>query len=476
VGEKLFPYQLVGSEWLCTRKVALLADEMGLGKSAQAIHAADEIGAGRILVLCPAVARVNWLREFEKFSYYKRSFVVVTDGKLTWKDSDSLICSYDLAVRSSDRLKNDSFDLLILDESHFLKSTDAKRTKAVFGKEGLVRRAGRVWALSGTPMPNHPGELWPILYTFGRTPLPYEKFVEKFCTYIPSAHGMQITGTRQAGVEELKQLIAPVTLRRRKEEVMKELPPIHFTDITVEAGPVDIDIQSSFVQYARNAQTRQELEDKLASERKLMEGIVDRTGFGRDGMKMLEAMAQSVSTLRRYTGLQKVEKTAELIAGELASGAMDKVVIFAIHRDVIEELRVRLSKFKPVTLYGGTDPERRQRNVDKFMKNPKCRVFIGNILAAGTAITLTSAHNVVFIEQDWVPGNNAQAAMRCHRIGQLKPVLVRFVGLADSIDERVAQVLKRKTREIAQIFDDERLQSSQRDATAETHQMTEGDI
>jgi SNF2 family DNA or RNA helicase len=106
-------------------------------------------------------------------------------------------------------------------------------------------------------------------------------------------------------------------------------------------------------------------------------------------------------------------------------------------------------------LFGGTDPERREKNIKKFIHNPLCRVFIGNIRAAGIAITLTAASEVAFVESSWVPADNAQAAMRVHRIGQTRPVRCRFFGLVNSSDEKVQQVLKRKTRDITKLFDED---------------------
>ncbi len=320
--------------------------------------------------------------------------------------------------------------------------------------------------MSGTPAPNNPSELWPLLYTYGVTKLKYEAFVTQFCTYYDGPHGRQITGAKQSAIPELRELLKPIILRRRKEEVMTELPPIRFSDVVVEPGEIDLGAESSFVQYVSPVDRRQELEEKLKTESQIMtlalNNIPDRNlaeGKGVEELKMLAAMSNSVATLRRYTGLQKVQGAVELIAEELKSKAYEKVVIFAIHRDVIEGLRVKLRRFNPVTLYGGLDPAKRQRNIDRFMNDPKVQIFIGNIQAAGTAITLTSAHNVVFVEQDWVPGNNAQAAMRCHRIGQTKPVFVRFLGLANSIDEKIAQVLKKKTRDLTAIFDDRNVES-----------------
>lgn len=469
---KLFPYQELGGFWLSERSHAILGDEMGLGKSAQAIYAVDLLKLKRVIILCPAVARINWIREFQKFSVIPRNFITIESKTIPPIQShQSIICSYDLAHDLNEYLNTSSntltisnptptlkahpFDALILDEFHYLKSIKTKRTAAVYGKNGLIRKTKRCYALSGTPAPNHPGELWPTLYTFGVTPHSYDAFVERYCSYyyLPKKRAICITGAKNEMLPELSRTINKIMLRRRKDEVMKDLPPIYFSDIVVPPGKVDLHVESSFIQYVYPHDKTKELEAKLEAERKLLSDLVTKTGFTMDGMKTLEAISKSISTLRRYTGLQKVQAVADLVTEELTAKAYEKIVIFAIHRDVIENLRIKLSKFKPVTLYGGTPPQTRQKNIDKFQKTDRCRVFIGNIQAAGTAITLTAAHNILFIEQDWVPGNNAQAAMRCHRIGQTKPVYVRCAGLANSIDEKITQVIRIKARQLLVLFD-----------------------
>lgn len=454
----LFPFQETGVEWLYQKKVALLADEMGLGKTPQAIRAADRAGALRLLIVCPAAARINWAREFRRFDPARPELHISRDGKNPPPPGVSGITSYDLAVRFQEKKAwGGDFDIIVLDEAHFLKSLDAKRTQAILGREGLVRRAGKVWALTGTPMPNHPGELWIWLRVFGRTTLNYRAFTLKFCEFAPGGGPYdpmpQIVGAKKLAIPELRRLLAPIMLRRKKEDVLKELPPISFGDVIVERGKVNLLEHASFLPWLIPENRTRELAEKLAMEEQRLDTETGAVGLGAPGLQMLEAMAGSVATLRRYVGLQKVPAVIDMIKFEFENDLYKKIVIFAIHRDVIEWLRRELRKFRPVTLYGKTDPERRQKNIDRFQTDPKCKIFIGNIMAAGTAITLTAAHNVLFIEQDWVPANNAQAAMRCHRIGQEKPVTVRFVGLADSIDERITYTLKRKTRDIVAIFD-----------------------
>lgn len=451
---ELYPYQIEGANWLAAKKIALLADEMGLGKTAQVIVAADKIIAKRILVLCPSIARVNWLREFSKFSESGREFQVVTKQRERIDQNRSVICSYDLSI-FNEPLHFGIFDLLVLDEVHFLKSPTTKRTKQVFGTKGFIRYAAKTWALSGTPAPNHYGELWPLLYTFGAVPESYDRFLKKFCHTLQTTYGIQITGNRKDKVPELRAILDKIMLRRTVDKVFQQLPKITFNDLVVEPGIVDIDIESDFVQWIYPSDRSKELRELLERQQQIVMSVTGETGLGRDGMKILEGLAKSVSTLRMYTGLQKVAPVAQMVEEELEAGVYNKIVIFAVHRGTIEGLRKRLFKYKPVTLYGGTPAEKRQHHIDKFQNDHRCKVFIGNIQACGTAITLTASNQVLFIEQDWVPGNNAQAAKRCHRIGQDRPVFVRCVSIADSYDERISQILKRKSREIIELFDKE---------------------
>lgn len=341
-------------------------------------------------------------------------------------------------------------DLLILDESHYLKSIDAKRSHAVLAKGGLIHRATRTWALSGTPAPNHAGELYPILKCFGAWPGSYAAFEGHFCRTAHTPFGTKILGNRNT--PELRALLANLVLRRKKVDVMTELPAISFHDLVVEPAPVDEELY--FADYYLMKQ-EDDLHRKLREQQQGIDTLLDLTGSGRDGLKVMEGMAKSVSTILRYTGISKAPPLIEIIKDELAHNHYEKIVIFAIHRDVIEQFRVGLSKFKPVTLYGGTPAEKRQANIDRFIKEKKCRVFIGNIDAAGTGIDGMQhvCSEALFAEYKWTPGPNSQAAMRLHRIGQTKPVRIRIALAADTYDERVGVVVRRKTKDLTEIFD-----------------------
>lgn len=456
--EELYPYQHVGANWLATKDQALLADSMGLGKSAQAVRASDLVGAFNILVVCPASVRVNWSREFDRFSPMDRPCTVIATGKDKPAAGVNVI-SFDLLASNEKMrtvLKNMQWDALVIDEAHYLKERAAKRTRALYGHNkfpGIMHSAKRTWRLSGTPAPNNASELYTHMRSAGVVKQSYWDFVFEFCNGFDSSFGFKITGTKNA--DKLKALLGQFMMRRKKEDVLKELPEIVFQNVTVERGEVELDPWfyenwrpigvPAFLAQMKDIDTN--LKNALMTLKHSSHYVAE------DAITLLESFSKSTSTLRRYIGMAKVARACDVLEEDLASGAIDKIVVFCVHQQVIEQVRLRLLKFHPVTLFGGTPAEKRQRHIDRFQRDPSCKVFVGQIQAAGTGITLTAAHEVAFIESSWVPADNAQAAMRCHRIGQTKPVRVRFFNCAGSVDEEVTRVLYVKTREIAKFMD-----------------------
>lgn len=368
-------------------------------------------------------------------------------------DADVVVCSYDLTLKHAETLKKSTWDLLILDEVHFCKSVEAQRSHAVLGSKGLIHRASRTWALSGTPAPNHLDEIFPLLRCFGVWRNSYDALVDRFCVTRDTPYGRVVCGNKN--IPEFRQLIASIILRRKKVDVMPELPKIIFGDVTVEPGPVDLEVDFCDWMITKR---EEELRATLAQQRATIQGIVDQLGTAAPGLAAIEPMFKDgtpFTTLRRYVALQKVKGIVDLVTDELNSG-LDKIVIFAIHRSVIENLRVGLAKFGAVTLYGGTAPEKKQRNIDKFAKDPRCRVFIGNLVAAGTGVDglQNQCASVLLAEKYGVPGIMAQAIMRVHRNGQTRPVNVRSVRLAgDELFDRIERVLFRKTKDLVATFD-----------------------
>lgn len=434
---KLFPYQELGTRWLKEKRMRLLADDMGTGKSAQTIRAADGLGAKRVLIICPSIARITWEREFRKWSLVpNRKIKIARKRKDTLEENDEVfICTFDYATHNKEQLFKGRFELLVVDEAHYLKSVDTKRTQAIFARGGIAHSVARAFYLTGTPMPNYPTDLWPLLYTYGMTTLNHEAFTLKFCKTYEFNGKNVVCGSKN--LQELRELLLPIMLRRKTSDVLKDLPKIRMNELFIEA-------EMDGLTPELEAQFRV-LQDLL--------GLRSHNGDAVSKLEQLEMMAKSISSLRRYCVMKKVKPVCDLVTEELENNTYEKIILFCIHRDAVIDTEHRLKEFGAVSIHGDTSPNQRQKNIDLFQNDPRCRVMVANIGAAGTNITLTAASEVLFIEQGYVPGDNAQAIARAHRIGQKNSVNVRVATLADTIDERVQSILTHKTRGILELMD-----------------------
>lgn len=412
----LEPYQVEGARFMAERAASYNADDPGLGKSAQAITASLSRGATTARVICPASLRVNWMREFAKFG---------------GSGIDLDIMSYEGAVRRLKENDRRPSDVLIVDEAHYLQSRDAQRTKAVLGAWRPL--AGSVMFLSGTPARANPSQLYPVLAAAfpeaiktrtGRV-LDFWGFANRYCKVENNGFGQKISGGRN--LEELRQRISPYFIRRKKAEVLSSLPEIRIGTVTVEPTTISRD--------QRKAES--ELENQIKSI------------LATSGVEGLHSLGPHFAQLRRIIGMAKVRPTFDLLMEELVY--TDKIVVFAWHVDVLNAMADLLKKdhigFSRVD--GSTID--RQHEVDKFQSDEGCRVFLGNIMAAGTGLTLTAAQSLLMMESSWTPADNSQAIMRIHRIGQKRACLARFVALAGSIDERIAETCEEKTRTLTQL-------------------------
>ena len=439
----LFDYQRVGARWLSapSNAHAILADEMGVGKTATAIAAADELQAQSILVICPGIARTNWVRELERWQTMPRVVGAVYSSKVLPLGS-AIIAGYS-SLQSEPILRwllGRHWDVLILDEAHFGKNSAAWRTRALYGNKcdarfGLASRAKRTWLLSGTLMPNHAGELWThchALFPDVAQGLDYEDWLREYCVF---ARGTErVVGNRNG--EKLVKLLRPHVLRRTAAQVQPHLPPCRFNQVIVRPDklpPKSVEIE----------------ETEIIVRAALAKSSKDRTDESRQAIAALDEI--HLATLRKWTGIAKAPAVAEYLRMDLAAG-MKKCVVFAVHRDVIQTLADALPG--SAVIHGDISQKKRDQAIDAFQGrnagwNP--RVMICNIDIASTALTLTAADNVVFAESSWVPKDLQQAIKRVHRQGQTKPVLARLFSLQGSVDEQIGARLVQKAR-ITAIF------------------------
>ena len=451
---QLMPHQEDGVVFLGERDVALLHWDQGTGKTYAAVRACDraqllneEEGMPPlpILVICPAVARRNWRREFLKAQTRDRQIIVMEKGRTPIASSGVVIVSYDLAHRPevwAELMKRD-YDALILDEVQYIKNPKALRTQAVFGRRrhypsGLISKAYQCWALSGTPAPNHIGELFPWLKATHpeRVPAGYNQFIRMYCRVEETPWGPKVVGNNKDQVRRLMNNIGDDVSRIHKADVLPDLPPIRFSPVEVSGDQTAAQVRDLEDQY------RADLEQ-------LLENIQGRA----------PEPAAHLTTLRRITEMAKIGDLLSTLSAELTDHAIEKVVVFANFIDSIDAIAAGLTEYGTAVVHGAIMPKNRQLAIDRFQNDPECRVFVGQTIAAGTAITLHAdgaCQDVVMVSADWVPGNNAQAIARVHRIGQPGSVTARFLHLANSIDEVVIDTLMKKTANLCSAFQEER--------------------
>lgn len=431
----LLPFQIVGADHLASRHRAGLWDRPGLGKSAQVIGALDRIGAKRILIVCPAAVRQVYVGELIKFQTIPRRVLKgkdIQDLNLFLRHRcDVLILSYEMATLWAKRLEGDLIDAIVFSESHYLKNKEAIRTRVLLGhdcdgKGGLARWGVNVWFESGTPSPNDAADLWSVMRFCGATPLTQRIFRDR---YFKKRVGTYSTShiPREEMLPELKQAIKSFSITRTLADAGVTLPPIWLTTITVDGD------------------TR-EIRDLLGAYPDL-EGAI-KEAIEKGGLSFLDAA--HLGTLRRLVGTAKAPAYTELLAEELADGC-PKVAVFGIHHRALDYVSEGLSRrsIGHVRFDGNTSERDRNSAVERFASDDRCQVFLGNIRAAGTGLTLTAAARIDLLEQDWSPAANAQALLRVHRISQTRSVHARFITLANSIDVYVSETVARKTAAIA---------------------------
>jgi SNF2 family DNA or RNA helicase len=331
--------------------------------------------------------------------------------------------------------KVQTVDVLVLDESHYAKNPTAARTMAVFGKGGLGWFARRIWALSGTPAPNNVAELYPMLKAFGATKLDYESFKNRYCVVDQLG---KVRGSRADAMPELRGMMKPYLLRRKKIDVLPELGAI-------DIQPWYVTPSAQFITDAGFAEAARKEEAEL---RRAIQKLPPE--------ELLAFLAghQEFSTVRRYNALLKVPAVFEQVMFEIEGGLLDKVVIYGHHQEPLDVLEREFNKAKvgAVVIHGGTPKTARDGLIQEWKHPNGPRVMLASIIAAGVVLDFTEAHQGIMLEMDWVPGNNKQAMERMHRHGQKYPVSIR-TAIGSPVDEIISDVVARKTKELTAVFD-----------------------
>lgn len=433
---ELFPHQVKGAEFLATRTAALLADEQRVGKTAAAIRACDYVMARKILVVTTASARGQWGREFKEWGFPRNVQVVFSENDRIRDDADVVVVSWNMVAALNGILSRSLWDVLILDESHAAKNPDAKRTQAVFGPvggpepRGLHHCAKMVWCLSGTPYPNSPADIWPMINALEPQRLAgvhdYDDFIRQYCVVRLKRYGGVMRPVVKGGknMPELRERVKDFALRRTQQDVGIGKPIFSVFALTV---------------------------DKLSPE--LRESEDAQAVFDAMETGETKSLELHLGHIRRLTGVMKAHAAVAAAAELLEDRQIDKLVLMAWHTDVIDILYTGLARFNPVGIDGRTRADARERQVGQFRDFIHKRVFIGQIQAAGEAIDLSAAAELWFVESSFTPKDMSQAAMRITNHSQKRQALVRVCALAGSIDEAIQTILTRKVASIRQLME-----------------------
>jgi SWI/SNF-related matrix-associated actin-dependent regulator 1 of chromatin subfamily A len=421
-------HQKIAIEELLKNKKYILADDMGLGKTTSTIIASLETGAKKILIICPASLKINWQREYQLYSE-KTSYVC--EGKNYSEDAEIVIMNYDIIKNfhdSKDRknsiILNSKFDLVIIDEAHYIQNVQAQRTKLI---NDLVRDIERLWLLTGTPMTSRPINYFNLL-SLVDSPVAknWMAYVVRYCAGYQFKVGPRkvwnVMGA--SNLEELRDRTSATVLRRLKEDVL-DLPDKIITPV-----------------YLR-------LRSKMYEE--VMGDYYNWYDKNPDESKNLSIQFTKLTQVRQVIADEKTQHTIELAENIVEQGK--KVIIFCNFTKSLEVICNHFGK-SAVRLDGSMSKIQRQDAVDRFQEDEKVKVFVGNIKAAGVGITLTAAEAVIMNDLSFLPSDHSQSEDRAYRYGQKNNVLVYYPIFENTIEGIIYDILNNKKRIIATVMGD----------------------
>ena len=418
-GLKYMPFQKAGIEFVDKQKNVLIADEMGLGKTIQAIGYINlNKDIKTVLVICPASLKINWKQEMEK--WLVRDYTVsMPNGKFTM--TDIVIVNYESVKKYFDILKSRMWDLMILDESHYIKNYKAQRTKFITGfiqnkvaVKGLKDYAKQKILLTGTPIMNRPDELITQLKVLGnelgRNPFAFMR------RYAETNNWGAVVGAKNLN-ELQEKLRTSCMIRREKKDVLTELPDKVRQIIT-------LDIPS------------------IRENREALEFIAENWDMATGKLRGKMEAFEEISRIRHEEAVEKIPYVLKYIKEMLENE--DKIVVFAHHHDVLDAI---YNAFKDISVIatGEQSIDARNKAVNEFQNNPDVKLFIASIMAMGVGVTLTASSTVLFTEVEWRPGDLTQAEDRLHRIGQKNTVLVQYLVADKSIEAYMIHKILEKT-------------------------------
>lgn len=431
-------YQEIGVKWLKNIYKCgfggILADEMGLGKSIQLIYLIKQIlkekSDSKILIVAPTSLIYNWYNEFVKFGS-EIKFKVFAENREKRKeeleninDINVLITTYGLIRQDKEIYTKINFSLIAIDEAQNIKNSNAQMTKII--KE---LKSDCKLALTGTPLENSVMELWSIFdFVMPGYLSNYTDFGKKYNIKDVTEEDLKI-------FKDLDKQIKPFILRRKKKDVVKELPPKLENNIYI-----DLNKEQKKLYVVELEKTRKELDEIIATE-----------GFQKGSFKILQLLTKlrqiciepSIVFENYNSGSSKIDNLVEITKGIIENG--HKILLFTSFKTALDIVNKEFNNHNISTyiIDGSVSSKKRMELVDKF-NNDNTNVFLITLKAGGTGLNLTSADVVIHLDLWWNPQVENQATDRAHRIGQKNTVEVIKLICKGTIEERILELQNKK--------------------------------
>jgi SWI/SNF-related matrix-associated actin-dependent regulator 1 of chromatin subfamily A len=431
---ELLPHQIEDAKFLASRRIAGCFNGMGTGKTLTALQALIEAEVLRTVIIGPPISLRMWAQETENWTGAKVQILSKRSTEIN-ASADVLICSYEIATARQLELMNwasrtpsGGRTALICDESHALKSTKAKRTKAVLGRGGMVEAFSHTWLLTGSPMTRWADDLIPFLFRAAPQEikkkigvLNIDRFNLRYCIvqerkFNGARFPVKMTvGSRN--LDELGAILATCATRRTLDDVWESMPSLTHTRLAVEVSGV------AAINRALEKMTMAEIEQAIAQN------------------------DENLATMRREMGLSMIPEAADFI-WQRADAEQGAILVGAWHREVIDGLVEELTKKKlRVAKLDGRTPAAQKTELQRQFNEGELDVLVGQIAAMGVSLNLQRGGNaIVVVEEDWSPSVMDQFYARLHRMGQGKPVHVDTLYVDNKLAKAVHAISMAKRR------------------------------
>jgi len=430
-GLSLMEFQKEGVGFIESRNGnAIVGDEMGTGKTITVLtYISNHPELTPVVIVVPATLKYNWKKEADKWLLTKRDIQILESKKTKKlkKSSDIIIVNYDIVYAWRKEIANINPKVLVLDECHAIKTSTTKRTKGV---KHIAKKAKHIIPMSGTPAINRPAELYNSIKLvepelFGS----FQSYAQRYCDAYFNGYGWEYKGG--SNLEELYDILSNIMIRRKKEDVIEDLPEKRRTFVSLDLTNISDynKAENDFIEWVRENKGKRAA-DRASSAEKLVK----------------------VGTLRLLAVRGALANSIQWIKNFLADYD-GKLVVFAVHKEIISALMEEFGDIAVKIDGSVANGEIRQTIVEKFQNDKNIRLFVGNIKAAGVGITLTASSNIVFLELPWTPGELEQAEDRCHRMGQKNAVNIWYLLAENTIEMELAKMIDSKRNILSQVLD-----------------------